>query len=81
MRFKKKIQVLDCTLRDGGYYNNWDFPSELVQDYINSIYNSGIKYIELGFRSYASKNFKGSNWYTTDSFINSLKIPKKIKIV
>ena len=80
MRIKKKIQVLDCTLRDGGYYNNWDFPSELVQDYINSIYNSGIKYIELGFRSFASKNFKGSNWYTTDSFINSLKIPKKIKI-
>ena len=80
MRIKKNIQVLDCTLRDGGYYNNWDFPSELVQDYINSIYNSGIKYIELGFRSFASKNFKGSNWYTTDSFINSLKIPKKIKI-
>ena len=80
MKIKKNIQVLDCTLRDGGYYNNWDFSLELVQDYINAISNSGIKFIELGFRSFPSKNFKGSNWYTTESFINSLKIPKNIKL-
>ena len=28
---KKKIEVLDCTLRDGGYYNNWDFSLNLVK--------------------------------------------------
>ncbi len=22
---KDNIKILDCTLRDGGYYNNWDF--------------------------------------------------------
>ena len=21
----KDIKILDCTLRDGGYYNNWNF--------------------------------------------------------
>lgn len=21
----KKTQILDCTLRDGGYYTDWDF--------------------------------------------------------
>ena len=21
-----KIKILDCTLRDGGYINNWEFP-------------------------------------------------------
>ena len=25
-----KIKILDCTLRDGGYYNNWDFDYEVV---------------------------------------------------
>ena len=33
----KKINLLDCTLRDGGYYNNWDFSSHLVQEYLNSL--------------------------------------------
>ena len=77
---KKEIKVLDCTLRDGGYYNNWDFSLDLVRDYIKSISSSGIKYIELGFRSFPSKSFRGSNWYTTENYINSLYIPKNLKI-
>ena len=40
----KNIKILDCTLRDGGYYNNWEFSLELTQDYINSIHEAGSKY-------------------------------------
>ncbi len=76
----KKINLLDCTLRDGGYYNNWDFSSHLVQEYLNSLNSLGISLIEMGFRSFQSKDFKGPNWYTTDNYIKSFKIPKKIKI-
>ena len=25
LQIMNKIKILDCTLRDGGYYNNWDF--------------------------------------------------------
>jgi len=76
----KKINVLDCTLRDGGYYNNWDFSKELVNDYLEAISLSGIRYVELGFRSLKKKDFKGPNWYTTDSYINSLVVPKNLKL-
>jgi len=44
-----KYKLLDCTLRDGGYYNNWDFSLKLAQDYLNAISKSGICYVELGF--------------------------------
>ena len=76
----KNINLIECTLRDGGYYNNWDFDRKLVQDYINSLNSIGIKYVEMGFRSFQSKDFKGPNWYTTDSYIESFNIPKRIKI-
>ena len=76
----KKINVLDCTLRDGGYYNNWDFSKDLVNDYLKAISDSGIKYVELGFRSLKQNKFNGANFFTTDSYIESLNIPKKIKI-
>ena len=75
-----KINIIDCTLRDGGYYNNWNFPNNLVNDYLKSVSESGIKYVELGFRSLGKKEFKGPNWYTTDSYINNLTIPKKLKL-
>ena len=51
----KKINILDCTLRDGGYYNNWDFSKDLVNDYLKAISDSGIKNVEIGFRSLKEK--------------------------
>ena len=76
----KKINILDCTLRDGGYYNNWDFSNELVNDYLKAISLSGIRYVELGFRSLKKNDFKGPNWYTTDSYIENLSVPKKLQL-
>jgi len=46
-----KKRLLDCTLRDGGYYNNWDFKIEMVQDLISSLDLAGVDIIELGFKS------------------------------
>ena len=76
----KRINILDCTLRDGGYYNNWDFSNQLVNEYLEAMSLSGIEYVELGFRSLKKNDFKGPNWYTTDSYIKSLNIPKNLKI-
>ena len=57
-----KVNLLDCTLRDGGYYNNWDFSNELANKYLKAIANSGIKYAEIGFRSFKKNLFKGPNF-------------------
>ena len=73
----KEINIVDCTLRDGGYYNNWDFSNEIVNDYLKSMSLIGVKNIELGFRSLQKRDFKGPNWYTTDSYINNLKMPSE----
>ena len=77
---RENLKLLDCTLRDGGYYNNWDFSLDLVKDYMKAISLSGVKYIELGCKSFSSKSFRGSNWYTTENYINSLTIPNNLKI-
>ena len=78
--YMNKINIIDCTLRDGGYYNNWDFSKDLVNQYLKSVSEADIKYVELGFRSLSQKGFKGPNWYTTDGYISDLTIPKKLKI-
>ena len=40
--------ILDCTLRDGGYVNNWRFDIETSLSIINGLYESGIRWIEIG---------------------------------
>ena len=76
----KTIKILDCTLRDGGYYNNWDFSKELVNDYLKAISESGIKSVEIGFRSLKENKLNGPNFFSTDNYINILKIPKNLNI-
>ena len=53
------VEFLDCTLRDGGYYNNWNFNKELINKYLKEINKIKIKYIELGFRTLYEKKIKG----------------------
>ena len=46
----KNINFIECTLRDGGYHNSWDFDRSLVEDYLSVCKDLEIKNIELGFR-------------------------------
>lgn len=41
--------VLDCTVRDGGYVNNWGFPHNMVQDMYRASSNAGVDVFEVGF--------------------------------
>ena len=42
-------EILDCTLRDGGYCNNWNFGFDNEKKILQRIKNSNIEYIECGF--------------------------------
>ena len=43
-----QVTLLDCTLRDGGYVNNWEFDTESSLKVMKALYDSGIRLIELG---------------------------------
>jgi len=75
-----QVKLLDCTLRDGGYYNSWDFDISLIQDYLKAMDEISVDYIELGLRGFSKEGFKGACAYTTDNFINSLEIPEGLNI-
>ncbi len=68
-------RLLDCTLRDGGYYNKWDFDPAIVQSYLQAVATSGIEFVELGLRNFPKAGFLGPFAYTTESFINRLDLP------
>lgn len=44
-----KVSVLDCTLRDGGYVNNWEFGEENIRFIREMLDDVGANIIELGF--------------------------------
>lgn len=72
--------LLDCTLRDGGYYNAWDFSKVLIQQYLDAVSAAGVDAVELGFRTLKNQGFHGPCAFTTDDFIRSLVIPSGLTI-
>jgi 4-hydroxy 2-oxovalerate aldolase len=73
------IKLLDCTLRDGGYYNNWDFSPSLIKDYLEAMVSIQVDYVEIGFRLISNNDFKGGCAFSTDNYINSLNIPEALR--
>lgn len=74
------ITLLDCTLRDGGYYNDWDFSTDLINQYLKAMQAAGVNIVELGLRLLRNEGFKGACAYTTDGFIRSLDIPSGLTL-
>ena len=71
---KKEPKIIDCTLRDGGYYNDWDFDTGLIRKYVHAVQRAGVDYIELGFRTINKSGYFGPLAYTTEDFIEELKV-------
>lgn len=44
-----RFKLLDCTLRDGGYINNWNFGYKTIRSIIQKLVETEVDYIEIGF--------------------------------
>ena len=76
----ENIKLIDCTLRDGGYYNAWDFSTDLIHQYLDAMQSAGVDVVELGFRTLKNQGFQGPCAFTTDTFIRSLTIPPGLSL-
>ncbi|MBP3702171.1 MAG: aldolase catalytic domain-containing protein [Lachnospiraceae bacterium] len=54
----RRISLLDCTLRDGGYVNDWAFGKEVIEKVVRKVIQAGVEIIECG---YLSTEFAGSS--------------------
>ena len=53
---KDKIQIVDVTLRDGGFTCDFDWPMEFAQEYYNLMSKLGVSYVEMGYWKQTKKS-------------------------
>lgn len=73
--FRPDIKVVDCTIRDGGLVNNFEFTDDFVRDLYKTNIKAGIDYMEFGYK--ADKDIfdesKFGKWkFCTDDDIRSV---------
>ena len=49
--FRPDIKVVDCTLRDGGLVNNFEFSEDFVRDLYKANVAAGVDYMEFGYKA------------------------------
>ncbi|GIO89750.1 aldolase catalytic domain-containing protein [Paenibacillus lactis] len=77
-----QTKIVDCTIRDGGLVNNWDFSVEFVQQLYAGLNEAGVDYMEIGYKN-SPKLLKGADqagpWrFLDDDFLKEV-IPHKGK--
>lgn len=77
------VKILDCTLRDGGYYTNWDFNKDLVSAYCKAMEELPIDYVEVGYRSIPLQGYLGEYFYCPNHVMKDLKeaMPSKKLVI
>lgn len=67
------MQILDCTLRDGGYYTDWDFDESAVGAYVRSLNHLPVDYIEVGYRQNPADEYIGCFGYCPVSVLRRIR--------
>jgi len=49
--YRSQIKVLDCTVRDGGLINKWQFSDDFVRKIFIALSRAGVDYMEIGYKS------------------------------
>lgn len=76
MELVNKIEILDCTLRDGGYVNNWAFDNETALAIRDGLYDAGVRYIELGIMGTGGEATKSTK-FSDFSQVEPLLVDRK----
>ena len=80
----KKVRLLDCTLRDGGFVNHWQFGEDCIINIFERLELAGIDIIEVGYlRDYVSFNADETQYPDTASIGKLLppKINENVRVV
>ena len=66
-------KILDCTLRDGGYYNNWDFQEDLVRRYARTLGAMPVDVLEVGYRNPPGGAYNGRYFHLSRHTLDTLR--------
>ena len=69
------IKVLDVTLRDGGYRNDFGFTEHYAETLVGRLVDAGVQYCEIGYcnGSFARKEEHGMTSLVMPDYISNLK--------
>lgn len=63
------MNILDCTIRDGSYATNYQWPEKLISDIVRYLPNCGVQYVEVGNGTGLGAYRKNSAFMSDENYI------------
>lgn len=76
-----KYNLLDCTLRDGGYINQWSFKEDETREIISSLIEAQIDFVEVGYLNSASNGCNSTQFRNIEQIETVLPIDRKNSVI
>ncbi len=78
---RRRTKVLDCTIRDGGICNAWQFDHDLVTMVFDALVEANIDYMEVGYRTTPGVFAGAGPWrFCTEEDLRRAVKPGRIKL-
>lgn len=74
------VKLLDCTIRDGGHLNNWEFSADTVYETYLTAARSGIQYFEIGYCNNMNNKDKGPFYNVTSKMLSDFPVVNNCKL-
>ena len=75
------VELLDCTLRDGGYLNQWKFGRRTIPGFLETLDRAGVDVMEVGFLTGEARGREYSLFASLEEVARVLPRKKRGKFV
>ena len=72
-----KFNLLECTLRDGGYITGWHFDDNMIKDTIKTLIDANLDFVEVGYLNNAAGQKNMTQFKNIDAIIDFLPEDRK----
>lgn len=72
-----KFNLLECTLRDGGYITGWHFEDDMIKDTIKGLIDANLDFVEVGYLNNAANQNNMTQFKNIDQIIPFLPEDRK----
>lgn len=73
---KDKYNLLDCTLRDGGYINKWKFSNDAIAEIIKDLTEAGLDFVEVGYLNHDGEPKDTTQFRTIEQIADFLPLDR-----
>jgi 4-hydroxy 2-oxovalerate aldolase len=76
-----KFNLLECTLRDGGYITGWHFDDDMIKDTIETLIDANLDFVEVGYLNNSANENNMTQFKNIDQIIPFLPKDRKDTVI